>query len=238
MVLAQERLCCELRIADFDLLDLSNMNRLRTSVLNVGEPKTRLCAREIAEVDPYLKVRVFPEGVRTENIERFVLEGGPLDLIVEECDTLPVKIAVREIARAHGIPVVMDTNDRGLVDVERFDLERSRPLLHGLLGEHTSTSVTTLDPAARLALFYGFFGGEDKVSKPFRESVKKIGRELCSYPQLSSDVHLGGALVGHVRPGDLLRPPRSVWALCDRSTPAHRRPRGGAGRTSRQADVT
>lgn len=198
LVLAQERLCGELRVADFDSLDLSNLNRLRTSVLNVGETKARLTAREIAEIDPYVTVRVFPEGVTEDNVERFLLEGGPLDLIVEECDTLGIKIRVRELARQHGIPVVMDTNDRGLVDVERFDHEPGRPVLHGLLDPHTSRSVTELGPAERLALFYRFFGGEERVSAPFRESVRKIGRELVSYPQLSSDVHLGAALVAHV----------------------------------------
>ena len=29
----------------------------------------------------------------------------------------------------------MATSDRGLVDVERFDLEPHRPILHGLLGD-------------------------------------------------------------------------------------------------------
>jgi hypothetical protein len=198
LVLAQERLCGEIRIADFDRLDLSNLNRLRTSLLNVGETKTRLVAREIAELDPYLNVRVFDDGVTDQNIERFFFEGGALDLIVEECDTLPIKLRVRELARQHGIPVVMDTNDRGLIDVERFDNERDRPLLHGLLGSHTSATVSRLDAPGRLALFYGFFGGEERVSAPFRESIRKIGRELVSYPQLASDVHLGGALVAHV----------------------------------------
>jgi hypothetical protein len=198
LVLAQERLCGELRIADFDQLDLSNLNRLRTSLLNIGRAKTQIAAREIAELDPYVTVRVFPEGVTDGNVQRFFFEGGPLDLVVEECDTLAVKIRVREIAREHGIPVVMDTNDRGLMDVERFDRDRDRPLLHGLLGAVTAADVARLDPAQRLAQFYAFFGGEDRVSPAFRASVRQIGRELVSYPQLASDVHLGGALVGHV----------------------------------------
>ena len=70
--------------------------------------------------------------------------------------------------------------------------------VHGLLDPHTSKTVGSLDPAGRLALFYGFFGGEEHVSAEFRDSVRKIGRELVSYPQLATDVHLGGALVGHV----------------------------------------
>jgi hypothetical protein len=197
MVLAQEGLCGELRIADFDQLDLSNLNRLRTSIVNLGEAKVHIARRDLAELDPYLTVRSFETGVTDENIERFFLDGGRLDLVVEECDTLPIKLRVREMARKLRIPVVMDTNDRGLLDVERFDREPERPLMHGFMGDHTSVTAKNVPKEERLALFYGFFGGESQVSPAFRNSVKKIGRELVSYPQLASDVHLGGALVGH-----------------------------------------
>ena len=49
MALAQEGLCGQLRLADFDHLELTNMNRLSASVLDLGEPKTHLAARRIAE---------------------------------------------------------------------------------------------------------------------------------------------------------------------------------------------
>ncbi|HEX2574363.1 MAG TPA: ThiF family adenylyltransferase [Polyangia bacterium] len=197
LVLAQEGLCGELRIADFDTLELSNLNRMRTSLLHIGESKAHVTARELAEIDPYLKVRVFPEGVTEDNLERFLLDGGRLDLVVEECDTLPMKLRVREAARGHGIPVVMDTNDRGLLDIERFDREPDRPLLHGLLGAYTAGSAQTLDAVARRELFFAFFNGEDQLSPRLRESMRRIGKELVSFPQLASDVHLGAALVAH-----------------------------------------
>jgi len=197
MVLAQEGLCGELRIADFDTLDLSNLNRLRTSIAQLGDAKVHIARRDLAEIDPYLPVRTFEQGITDDNIEAFFVEGGPLDLVVEECDTLPIKLRVREVARRLGIPVVMDTNDRGLLDVERFDREPQRPLLHGLMGQHTAATAQLVPREERLALFYGFFGGESQVSPAFRRSMQKIGRELVSYPQLASDVSLGGALVGH-----------------------------------------
>jgi hypothetical protein len=197
LVLAQEGLCGELRIADFDTIELSNLNRLRASVLLLGESKAHVAARELMEIDPYLTVRVFSEGVTEDNLERFLLAGGPLDVLVEECDTLPMKLRVREAARAHGIPVVMDTNDRGLLDIERFDREPERSLLHGLLTGYTPASTQTLDGAARRELFFAFFGGEDRLSPRFRESMRRIGKELVSFPQLATDVQLGAALVAH-----------------------------------------
>lgn len=39
LTLAIERICGELRLADFDRLELSNMNRIRSGVHNLGVPK-------------------------------------------------------------------------------------------------------------------------------------------------------------------------------------------------------
>jgi len=197
LVLVQEALCGEIRIADFDDIDLSNLNRLRTSLVNLGVPKAVLTAREIAEIDPYVTIKIFPEGVTEDNIDHFFFEGGALDLVVEEIDSFHMKIKIREIAKAHGIPVVMDTNDRGLLDIERFDKEPGRPLLHGLLAGYTYESIKAARPEDRIAILCAFLGGEDKASPELRHSLKKINTELVSYPQLSSDIHLGAALNAH-----------------------------------------
>src|SRR3954470_11734486 len=44
----------ELRLADFDVLDLSNLNRITGGVADVGVSKVVLAAREVAELDPYV----------------------------------------------------------------------------------------------------------------------------------------------------------------------------------------
>ena len=204
MVLAQEGLCGQLRVADFDVLELSNLNRLRTTVFNLGTKKTTIAARDLAEIDPYLEVRVFSEGVRLHNVDEFLAgpDGRePLDLLVEECDSLDVKLLARERARTHGIPVVMDTNDRGLLDVERFDREPNRPLLHGLMGdldyERAQDLIKNGAPSARMAVFSAFFGGREQMSARFRESLDLLGTKLLGASQLASDVHLGAALVAN-----------------------------------------
>jgi hypothetical protein len=45
-----------------------------------------------------------------------------------------LKILLREKARALRLPVLMETSDRGMLDVERFDLEPDRPILYGKVG--------------------------------------------------------------------------------------------------------
>ena len=79
--LALEGLAGELRLADFDTLELSNMNRIPATLLDLGVNKAVATARRIAELDPYLEVTVQQEGITTENIASF-LHG--LDLVIEE----------------------------------------------------------------------------------------------------------------------------------------------------------
>ena len=130
--LALAGLCGTLRLADFDELELSNLNRVHATVFDLGVNKAHVAARRIAELDPYLTVEVFDAGLSVETVDAF-LDG--LDIVVEECDSLDMKAVVRIGARDRRIPVLMATSDQGMVDVERFDEEPQRPIMHGLLGE-------------------------------------------------------------------------------------------------------
>jgi hypothetical protein len=106
---AQEHLCGSIVLADFDTLDLSNLNRLNAGVDELGLPKTTIVARRIAKINPYLDVTVFEAGVTPENALRF-LDG--LDLLVEECDDLPMKYELRRLAKARGVNVVYAADER------------------------------------------------------------------------------------------------------------------------------
>ena len=110
--LAQEGLCGHLRLADFDDLELSNLNRVPAGVFDHGLNKTTAAARRIAELDPYLPVEVFNRGVTAESVDGF-LDG--IDILVEECDSLDTKVLVRQAARERCVPVLMATGDRGLL---------------------------------------------------------------------------------------------------------------------------
>ncbi|MBO1334694.1 ThiF family adenylyltransferase [Streptomyces sp. VRA16 Mangrove soil] len=183
------------RLADFDAVGLSNLNRLRAGVHHIGVAKTVLCARQMYETDPFLDIELWPQGLTEDNVGAFVGEGaGALDLVVEECDTPWVKTAVREHARARRVPVLMDANDRGLLDVERFDLEPDRPLFHGRGGGLTAAQVRALDPAAARAYLLDVCD-EANLSPAMTAALGRIGTTLSSWPQLASGVALGGALV-------------------------------------------
>jgi molybdopterin/thiamine biosynthesis adenylyltransferase len=192
---AQERICGELILADFDVLELSNLNRIRTGVHNIGVPKTVQVAREIYETDPFITVHCIDDGLQPENLDVFFKDFGPLDLIIEECDSLDIKILARKRARELGIPVVMDTSDRGMLDVERFDLEPGRPIFHGLM-EHLSQDVTQLrDLSNEEKIPYMLpILGADTCSDKMMASLMEVDETLTTWPQLASSVVMGGAV--------------------------------------------
>lgn len=190
-VLAMEGLCGELRLADFDALETTNLNRVPSTVLDLGVNKAVTAARRIAEVDPYLTVQVLPGAVDEANVERFI-DG--LDLVIDECDSLDVKVLVREVARRRRIPVLMETSDRGLFDVERYDLDGQRPLFHGLLPEMPSSSIAALTPQQKIPFVLGIVE-PDRVSARGAASLAEVGRTLATWPQLGGDVMLGAATV-------------------------------------------
>jgi molybdopterin/thiamine biosynthesis adenylyltransferase len=194
--LAAEGVCGELRLADFDELELSNLNRVPASLLDLGLNKATAAARRIAELDPYLPVVPWPAGVTPETVEAF-LDG--LDVVVEQCDSLDVKALVRQAARARRLPVLMATSDRGMVDVERFDREPERPLFHGLLGDVDVTELATLNDQQKVAQVLRLIdvaGLTDRAAA----SLLEVGHSLATWPQLAGDVTIGaGAVVEAVR---------------------------------------
>ena len=195
--LAMERTFGELRIADFDTLELSNMNRIRTGLYNLGIKKTCMVAREIAEIDPFLKVTIFDEGITEENMHDFFTLGGKLDVLVEECDSLAIKISSRLKAKSMGIPVLMDTSDRGMMDVERFDLEPDRPIFHGVLrefGKESELFDKLEEQGHEIMMKILDF---EKLSERAKESLSQIGKTITTWPQLASTVLMGGAACGH-----------------------------------------
>ncbi|MCB5170264.1 hypothetical protein LG634_36380 [Streptomyces bambusae] len=118
-----------------------------------------------------------------------------------------MKLAAREQARALGIPVVMDANDRGLLDVERFDLEPDRPLLHGLLGATTSADLIGLGFEESVDVILTMVD-RTRISPELAAAVSRIGTTLSSWPQLASGVALGGALTAEAARRILLGLPR------------------------------
>ena len=193
LTLAMERGFGELRLTDFDTLELSNLNRIRSGVHNLGIPKVVITAREIAEMDPFLKVTCFFNGLTEENMDSFFTGNGKLYLLVDECDGLDIKILARFKARELRIPVIMDTSDRGMLDVERFDLEPERPLLHGTIENVDPKNISGLSTEDKIPVMLQMLGVEN-ISLRAKASMIEVEQTINTWPQLASSVALGGAV--------------------------------------------
>ncbi|SOD14449.1 Rv1355c family protein [Pedobacter xixiisoli] len=194
LTLAMERGFGELRIADFDELDLSNINRIRTGVQNIKLKKTVIVAREIAEIDPFLNVVCYHEGITEENLNDFLTGNGKLDLLIDECDSFDIKINARTIAKALQIPVLMEGSDRGTIDIERFDLEPERPILHGLVAHLDMDKFKDLKSFDEKVPYITAVTGFETLSPRMKASAVELMATISTWPQLASAVTFGGGV--------------------------------------------
>lgn len=195
---AMQRIGGTLHLADFDELSLTNLNRLRASVLDINVPKTVIAARIIAELDPYIQVICHNEGATAGNIDSLITQNGMgnVDLIVEECDSIEMKFLAREKARDYGVPLIMETSDRGMLDVERYDEEPGRPIFHGFVNGVTSETIKNLGQQERFGVLQKVVD-YNKISDSLKRSYAALGREVLTWPQLASEVALGGATLAY-----------------------------------------
>lgn len=187
VTLAQENLCGHLKLADFDLFDLSNLNRLNAGVTDLGVPKAWIVARRIATMNPFLRLTVVDEAVTSTNAGEF-LDG--LDLLVEECDGLQTKYDIREMARTRGIDVIFAADERGFLSIEPYRTHPDLAAFHGLVAERPRD--TTMRDLVR------WLGGWENLSERSQRSVDQVGVSLCGYPQLAGEARYAAAQLAHV----------------------------------------
>ena len=220
LAVAMERIAGKIHLADSDSIELSNLNRMPCSLFELGAPKWLSAARAIAEVDPYLEVEVWPEGFLAENIGD-VLEG--VDLVVDACDGPQAKALLRLGARDRRMPLVMETNDRGLLDIERYDREETVDFLHGRV---TAEQLTTLAQEGTWSReWLDAFVDLTAISSRAAASLPEVGRSLSGWPQLHSDVALGAgaaaSIIRRILLGDPIEDQRLRFDLHEQLSVAH-----------------
>ena len=198
LTLVIERICSEIRLADFDVLELTNLNRIRTGIHNLGLPKVYAAAREIAEIDPFIKVKCFIDGVKEHNLDAFLTDGGNLDLLIEESDGMDIKVLSRLRARELKIPVIMEASDRCMVDVERYDLNPDLGILHGILDNLDLATLKSLKTNEEKIPYMLDIAGIKTASTRIKASMLEIEQTINTWPQLASAVAMGGGVVADV----------------------------------------
>jgi hypothetical protein len=188
-----------IKIADFDILEPTNLNRIRGGISDLGFPKIEIAAREVWCLDPFANLKLYPKGLTEETIERFMLSNPRLDIFIDEMDNLALKVSARLIAKKKRMPVIMatDNGDGILLDVERFDLEPKRPIFHGLAGNLTIREARNAQGQQWLSIVKKIIGGP-WMPERHRLSLMEIGKTLAGVPQLGTDAMTAGSAISLV----------------------------------------
>ena len=191
-----------IKLAEFDALETTNLNRIRARIDQVGVRKIDVVAEQVYEVNPYSSVSYFDEGITKEVLEDFVLSNPKPQLIFEIIDSFEMKIHLRSLARKHGIPVVMVTNlgDRLLMDVERYDLDPHTEYFNGRAGSIPADILKNPDitDADKHRYVVMLAGGAKYVPERAITSVRNIGKTLVGRPQLATTVAISGSISAYI----------------------------------------
>ena len=78
----------KLILADFDKVDITNLNRQQYKASQLGIPKTEAIFENLKEIAPYLEIKTYEERITEDNIERICKDA---DIICEAFDNPEAK---------------------------------------------------------------------------------------------------------------------------------------------------
>jgi len=181
-----------IKVADRDIFETTNLNRVRVGIPSVGEPKTAITARDIYEINPYAQVETFEDGLTEENLDSFINGENKLNVVFDVVDNFAMKVRIRLAAKKAKIPVIMLTSleDSVLVDVERYDLDPDAEIFHGLLGDITDDLLNKEMTEADKARYAMAIVGPEHISYRNLLSLSEVGKTLVSRPHLYGTVSI------------------------------------------------
>ncbi|PIQ73357.1 hypothetical protein COV58_02995, partial [Candidatus Roizmanbacteria bacterium CG11_big_fil_rev_8_21_14_0_20_36_8] len=187
-----------IKIADDDTIEVSNLNRMHATILDVGLPKTTVAAQRSWEVDPFLNIDPF-KTINKENLRAFLENDQKLDAIVDAMDSLAMKVTLRRICRELKIPVLMATSngDNSIIDVERYDIDENTKIFGGRIEEGELMNMETFTQKEWVAKAVKIVDKSILVDR-LLESIPKIGKTLSGVPQLATTVNMSGAAISFI----------------------------------------
>lgn len=186
----------EFKLADFDELSTSNLNRVKATLADLGKNKAELTAQNILETDPFSDVEVVTEGINKQNLENFLDGGKKLNVVIDSLDDIEMKIRLRHKSKELGIPVLMFSNlgDSTMIDIERYDKEPGLAMFNNLLGEIPDEILKTEITDENKNKFVAKLVGIENIPTKALESLSQMGKTLVGRPQLASTVGTSASL--------------------------------------------
>lgn len=195
--LAYSGISSRIKLAEYDTLDTTNLNRVRARTDQVGERKIDIVTQHLYEINPYIQPVIYEGGLDDKSLLKFANLRPKPRLIFEMIDNFEMKIRLRIIARKLRIPVIMFSNigDRTLIDIERYDLNDKLPLFNGQAGDVPEDIIKNPDITDEDKHKYAVnLVGRKYIPIRALESVEQIGKTLVGRPQLMSTVTVSGGI--------------------------------------------
>ena len=189
-----------MKMAEFDSLSTSNLNRLRAGIKDIETSKIELTLREIYGINPYANLLVFENGLNENNLDDFFCKGKKLDAVFEAIDDFIMKIKLRLKARQEKVPVIMLTNlgDNLLVDIERFDKNPDLPLFNGLIGNAPEKILKAKMTEEEKVKYVIQIVGRENIPARALDSLAQMNKTLVGRPQLFSTVSMAGGVAAYL----------------------------------------
>lgn len=106
-------------IADFDKVELSNLNRQQYVREDIGKPKTEVLARHLKKIDPEAEITAINEKLDPENIKELFKDA---DILIEAFDLASSKLWLIEswLETYPSKPVIAGSGMSGLGNFEKI----------------------------------------------------------------------------------------------------------------------
>ena len=125
----------DITIVDFDIIDLSNLNRqLITDSTNIGKYKVDEAKKRALLINPNIKIQKINEKLNKENLKNLLNQN--FDYIIDACDTLDVKFALMENSIHYSYKLISSMGTAKKIDPTKLEI--------------TTLDKTNNDPIARL----------------------------------------------------------------------------------------
>lgn len=198
--LAYNGIANKMKLAEYDVLETSNLNRIRASISDIGKTKTVTTAEQIYEINPYAKLQIFSQGLKKQNLQEFLNAPNKPQIVFDAIDDFELKVRLRLAAKKAQVPIIMLTNlgDNVLVDVERYDEDHNSPLFNGLIGRAAEDIFQKPMSEEEKIKYAVQIVGIGHVPTRALKSIFEINETLVGRPQLASTVTVAGGLASYL----------------------------------------
>lgn len=126
-----------LTIVDADTVNISNLNRQLVALCStIGEPKARVLAQRLRDINPSIILTVIEEYIKDEKTSELIA-SAEFDYVVDAIDTLSPKVNLITECLARGLRIVSSMGagaktDPTMVEVRDISKTHHCPLAHAL----------------------------------------------------------------------------------------------------------